>query len=172
MFSCYEHNNLWTYLVHIHISPWKQSSMHWGEGCIQYDNNTNMKMIKIVLYLCYIHNNSSTYLLHKCICNKVTFITNCYNEKHVMYIPNLVNVMYIKRILSLWLTCLFASIMQFCWKITLYTSVCPPYISIKKCYVYKQSRQCYVYKNEYSLLLTNFELSLEIATNMKITWTC
>ena len=130
-------------------------------------------MIKIVLYLCYIHNNSWTYLLHKCICNKVTYITNCYNEINVMYIPNLVNVMYIKKnTLSLahLLICIYYAVLL--KNHIVYISVCPPYISIKKCYVYKQSRQCYVYKNEYSLLLTNSELSLEVASNMKITLTC
>ena len=135
MFSCYVHNNLWTYLAHIHILPWKQSSIHWGEGCIQYDNNTNMKMIKIVLYLCYIHNNSSTYLLHKCICNKVTYITNCYNEKNVMYIPNLVNVMYIKKnTLSLahLLICIYYAVLL---KNHIVHICVPPIKASKKCYV-------------------------------------
>ena len=63
---------------------------------------TKMLMIglccSIVIYI----TNLWTYLLHKCPCNEVRYIPNWYNEKNVMYIPNLVNVMYIKKnILSL-----------------------------------------------------------------------
>ena len=87
-----------------------------------------------------------------------------------MYIPNLVNVMYIKKnTLSLAHLLICISYAVLLKNHIVYISVCPPYISIEKCYVYEQSRQCYVYKNEYSLLLTNFELSLEVASKMEIT---
>ena len=114
------------------------------------------------------HNNSSTYLLHKCICNKVTCITNCYNEKSYVYTKSGQCYVYKKEYslfgspAHLHRSCINVK------KITSCTSSCPQYKGSKKCYVYKQSRQCYVYKNEYSLLLTNFELSLEVASNMKI----
>ena len=88
---------------------------------------TKMLMIglccSIVIYI----TNLWTYLLHKRTCNKVRYIPNWYNEKNVMYIPNLVNVMYIKKnTLSLahLLICIYYAVLL---KITLYTSVCPQY---------------------------------------------
>ncbi len=78
------------------------------------------------------------------------------------------NVMYIKKN-TLSLAHLLIHISHaFLWKKSHCAHLLAPNIRIKKCYVYKQSHQCYVYKTEYSLLLTNFVLSLGVASNMKI----
>ena len=146
--------------------------MHGGVGCIQYENNTNMLMIGLHCTTIIYTTNLWTYLLHKHRCNKVTYIPNCYNEKNVMYIPHLVKVMYIKKN-TLSLAHLLIHISDsFLWKKSHCAHLLAPNIWIKKCYEYKQSHQCCVCKKRILSPPCNFELSLGVASNMKITRTC